>query len=243
MQWVHISSMFICCSAWDHAPPIDVFWQKPPNLSFMHLAVSNVWPGGTLLTSHLTVLGLISTNLVPPGTSCTVVQEELLMLLMKMLPKAFLGLLLTPALTIYPDTFWKSTAPSPEAETSSSPPSLLSPRIRFSVLGEEMISLGLWQNLDSVTGRSQYPCFKIVSSKAFPSIRKSSRYTIILINNLRRMEAGTFIYFLNKPWGRTRSKTQTKVFVQGTLPLETHIFPWLFVQWNTKTGVFVVQLA
>ena len=98
----------------------------------MHLTVSKVLPGEELLTFHLTILGLISTNLVPTrrvdlellsccnpfsnkgcefavpaGTSCTVVQEELLMLLMVMFPKALLGLLLAPpALAIYPDTFW-----------------------------------------------------------------------------------------------------------------------------------------
>ena len=36
------------------------------NLSLMHLIVSKVLPGEKLLTSHLTVLGLISTSLVPP---------------------------------------------------------------------------------------------------------------------------------------------------------------------------------
>ena len=80
----------------------------------MHLAVSKVLPGEKLLTSHFTVLGLVSTNLVPPyrvdlellcccnlflniacefvvsaGTSSTEVQEELLMLLLIMFPKSF----------------------------------------------------------------------------------------------------------------------------------------------------------
>ena len=124
--------------------------RKPLNQSLIHLTVSNVLPGEKLLISHLTVLDLISTNLVPPcrvdlellcycnlfsnkgcefvvsaSTSCTVVREELLMLLMIMFSKALLGLLLAPpALIIYPDTFWKSTLPSPEAGTLSSPPSL-----------------------------------------------------------------------------------------------------------------------
>ena len=95
--------------------------RKPPNLSLMHLAVSKVLPGEKLLTSHFTFLGLVSTNLVPPyrvdlellcccnlfsnkgcefvvsaGTSCTEVQEELLLLLMLMFPKVSLDLLLTP---------------------------------------------------------------------------------------------------------------------------------------------------
>ena len=67
------------------------------------------------------------------------------MLLMVMFPKGLLGLLLTPtALAIYPDTFWKSTLPSPETGALSSPPSLLSsPKILFSVLVEELISLSL----------------------------------------------------------------------------------------------------
>ena len=124
--------------------------RKPPNLYLMHLTVSKVLLGEKLLTFRLTVLGLISTNLVPScradlellcyynlfssegcefvvsvGTSCTVVLEKLLMLLMIMFPKTLLGLLLTlPALTIYPDTFWKSTLPSPEAETLSYPHSV-----------------------------------------------------------------------------------------------------------------------
>ena len=133
----------------------------------MYLTTSKVLPGEKLLTSHLRALGLISTSLVPPcrvdlellcccnlfsnkscesivsaGTSCTVVQEELLMLLMIVFPEAFLGLTLKPTpLTIYPDTFWKSTLPS-ETDTLSSPPNLLSfPRILFPVLGEELISL------------------------------------------------------------------------------------------------------
>ena len=109
--------------------------REPPSLSLMHRTVSKVLRVEKSLTSHLTVLDLISTNLVLPcrvdlellcccnlfsnegcefvvsaGTSCIVVQEELLMLLtMMMFPKALLGLLLTPALTVYPDTFWKST--------------------------------------------------------------------------------------------------------------------------------------
>ena len=82
---------------------------------------------------------------VSAGTSCTVVQEEFLMLLMIMFPKAWLVLLLIPAaLTIYPDTFRKSTLHSPEAGTLSSQQRLLSPtRILFSMLGEELISLSL----------------------------------------------------------------------------------------------------
>ena len=110
-----------------------------PNLSLMHLTVSNVLPSEKVLNSHLTVLGFIFTSLVPlcrvdlellgfcnlfwnkgcefvvsAGTSCIVVQEELLMLLMIIFPKALLGLLLTPhALTIYPSNFLKSTLPSP----------------------------------------------------------------------------------------------------------------------------------
>ena len=67
------------------------------------------------------------------------------MLLMIMFPKAWLVLLLIPpALTIYPDTFRKSTLHSPEAGTLSSQQRLLSPpRILFSMLGEELISLSL----------------------------------------------------------------------------------------------------
>ena len=65
--------------------------------------------------------------------------------LMVMFRKGLLGLLLTPtALTIHPDTFWKSTLPSPETGALSSPPSLLSsPKILFSVLGEGLISSSL----------------------------------------------------------------------------------------------------
>ena len=40
--------------------------RKFPNLSLMHLTVLKVLPGDKLLTSHLIVLGLISTNLVRP---------------------------------------------------------------------------------------------------------------------------------------------------------------------------------
>ena len=44
----------------------------------------------------------------------------------------------------HPVTFLKSTLPSPEAGTLASPSSLLSsPKILFSVLGEELISLSL----------------------------------------------------------------------------------------------------
>ena len=66
------------------------------------------------------------------------------MLLMIMLPKALLVLLLTPhALTIYPDIFWELALPSEAGTLSSTPSLLLSPRILFSVLGEELISLSL----------------------------------------------------------------------------------------------------
>ena len=82
------------------------------------------------------------------------------MLLMIMFPKALPSLLLTPpTLTIYPETFWKLTLPSPEAGILSSP------RIAFSVLGEELISSSLQQILDSVTGRLQYPCLRLLPSK------------------------------------------------------------------------------
>ena len=77
---------------------------------------------------------------------CTVVQEELLLMLsMIMFPKVLPGFLLTsPALTICPYTFWKSTLPSPEAGTLSSPPSLLlSLRIIFCFLSGELIFLSL----------------------------------------------------------------------------------------------------
>ena len=90
------------------------------------------------------------------------------MLLMIMFPKALLGLLLTPrTLTVYPDTFWKLNLPSPETRTLSSPPSLRSSlSILFRVLGE-LISLSLWHILDSLTGRSQYPCIRLLSLKFF----------------------------------------------------------------------------
>ena len=167
------SSIFICssCSVWDHTPPTDVFWQNhPPNLSLMHLTLSKILPGEKVKTSRLTVLGLISTSLVAPcridiellcccnlfsRKGCEfvvsarnpyrVVQKELLILLMIMFWRAWLGLLWTlPALAIYADTSWKLILPSPEARTLSSPPSLSwSVRILFSVLGEELISLSL----------------------------------------------------------------------------------------------------
>ena len=72
-------------------------------------------------------------------------QKELLMLLMIMFPKALLGFSLTPpALTKYSEYIWKLTLPSPEARTLSLPPYLLSyPRILFSVLAEELISLNV----------------------------------------------------------------------------------------------------
>ena len=98
---------------------------------------------------------------------------------MIMFPKALIGLLLTPpALTIYPDTFWKSTLPSPEAGTLSSPLSLLlSPRILFSVLGEELISLILRTD-DWQTG----PCNKLAplwypSPSLLPTCDASSPWT------------------------------------------------------------------
>ena len=52
-----------------------------------------------------------------------------------------MSLLKPPALTIYPDAFWKFTLSCLEAGTLSSSPSLLSSqRTLFSVLGEELIS-------------------------------------------------------------------------------------------------------
>ena len=115
----------------------------------MPLAVSKVLTPEKLLTSYLTVLGVKSGSLVSPrrvdielfcccnlfsnkgfefvfsaGTSCKVMKEEFLMLLMIIFLMALLGLLLTPALTINPDTFWKSTLPYLEAGALSSPPSL-----------------------------------------------------------------------------------------------------------------------
>ena len=112
-------------------------------MSLMHLTISNVLPGEKLL---MTDLGLIFTSLVPPcrvelnkgckfvvsaSNLCTVLQEELLMLLMIMFPRVLLGLLLTPpALKIYSNAFWKSTLLSP----GTVQPSLLpSSRILFSV--------------------------------------------------------------------------------------------------------------
>ena len=67
------------------------------------------------------------------------------MLLMIMFPKTLLGVLLTPpALTMYPNTFLKSTLPFPKAGTLPSPMNLLlSPRFLFFVLGEELICLSL----------------------------------------------------------------------------------------------------
>ena len=99
----------------------------------MHLTISNVLPGEKLL---MTDLGLIFTSLgcefvVSASNLCTVLQEELLMLLMIMFPRVLLGLLLTPpALKIYSNAFWKSTLLSP----GTVQPSLLpSSRILFSV--------------------------------------------------------------------------------------------------------------
>ena len=182
----------------------------------MHLTVSKVLPGEKVLTleiTHLAILGLISTNLVPPwrvnlellcccnlfsnkryefvvsvGTSCTVVQEELLMLLMIMFPKALLGLLLTPpTVTIYPETFWKSTLPSPETRTLSSRPSLWSSlNILFCVLGE-VISLSLWHILDFLTGRSEYPCLRLLSLNFF-----------LILENLRGIPL--FLYTIFEGW-------------------------------------------
>ena len=75
-----------------------------------------------------------------------------------------------PALAIYPDTFWKLTLPSTEAET---PPSLLSsPSILFSVLGKELISLSLYNTPDSVTGRSH--CLRL---RLFPP-----KFSLVLQN-------------------------------------------------------------
>ena len=113
--------------------------KKPPKLSLIHLTVSNVQPGKKLLTSHLTDLGLISNSLFPPCkvdlellcccilfsnkgcgfivsavTSCTLMQKELLMLLMIMFTKDLLDFSLTPpALTKYSEYIWKLTVPSP----------------------------------------------------------------------------------------------------------------------------------
>ena len=107
------------------------------------------------------------------------------MLLMIIFPKALLGLLLaSPALTIYPDTFWKSTLPSLEARTLSSPPCLLS--------SQEFYSL-CWVKNSQIT----VSLLKIVSSKDFLSFRRSSSYTIILMYKLQRIETGTFINFVN----------------------------------------------
>ena len=59
---------------------------------------------------------------VSEGTLYAVGQEELLMILMIVAPIALLGpLLILPALTTYPDTFWKSTLLSLVTVTLSSP--------------------------------------------------------------------------------------------------------------------------
>ena len=83
---------------------------------------------------------------------------------------------------------------------------------------------------------------KVVSSKVFPSIRKLSRYTNIPIYSLQRTETGIFTNFVNNV-GAGLSPKRRQRYVQGILPFEIYILSWLFVQWNTKKGVFEVQLA
>ena len=101
--------------------------KKPPNMSLTHLTVSKVLPNEKLMTSHLTVLCLISTSLAPPcrvdlellcgcnffpnkgrefvvsaGASCAVFQENANAVdhnVLQNLCKVFL--LKPPALTIY----------------------------------------------------------------------------------------------------------------------------------------------
>ena len=164
---------------------------------------------------------------VSAGTSCTVVQEEFLMLLMIMFPKAWLVLLLIPpALTIYPDTFRKSTLHSP-----------ITPKNSILYVG--------WRTdfFKFITNpRFAVSLLKVVSSKVFPSIRKLSRYTNIPIYSLQRTETGIFTNFVNNV-GAGLSPKRRQRYVQGILPFEIYILSWLFVQWNTKKGVFEVQLA
>lgn len=94
--------------------------KKLSSMYLMHLTGSKAVLGGKLLTSHLTDLGLISTGLASPckvdlkllcclnicskkgcgsvlsaETPCSMGQEELLILLVTIFPKALLGFLLT----------------------------------------------------------------------------------------------------------------------------------------------------
>ena len=95
--------------------------KKTPNLSLMHLIVSKVLSGEKLLTSHLTVLGLRSTSLVPP---CRVDLELLCCCNLFSNKGCEFAVSAVTSCTVVQKS--KLTLPSPEAGTPSSSPSPLS---------------------------------------------------------------------------------------------------------------------